>query len=153
MISKRFIQRGTRKLLLRFFFFFFQQREQVTKSLEVFGRSTRLYIVVPFLCPFLCLTFSVVAFYLWCGTLFSRCRISVYQSIVMRCIVATCYNSRVATQPHYISPLLSIAQYLNLTQYKCQCIVYCVYSDDSSANYSALLREGSGHIFQHSHLH
>ena len=56
----------------------FDGEEKVTKSLEVFGRSTRLYIVVPFLCPFLCLTFSVVAYYLWCGTLFSRCRISVY---------------------------------------------------------------------------
>ena len=55
-----------------------EERVTSTKSLEVFGRSTRLYIVVPFVYPFLCLTFSVVAYYLWCGTLFSRCRISVY---------------------------------------------------------------------------
>ena len=30
----------------------FDGEEKVEKSLEVFGRSTRLYIVVPFLCPF-----------------------------------------------------------------------------------------------------
>ena len=109
-------------------------------------------LLSPFFVPFMSY-FSVVTYYLWCGTLFSRCSISAYQSIVMCRIVATCYISCVATQPHYISPVLSIAQYLNLTQYKCKCMAYSVYSDDSSANYSALLREGSGHIFQHPHLH
>ena len=34
----------------------FDGGEKIVKSLKVFGRSTWLYIVVPLLCPFLCLT-------------------------------------------------------------------------------------------------
>ena len=34
----------------------FSGRKKVAKSLEVFERSTRLYIVIPFLCLLLCLT-------------------------------------------------------------------------------------------------
>ena len=40
-----------------------RRRRKVAKSLEVFGRSTRLYIVVPFLCPFLCLTLALSHIY------------------------------------------------------------------------------------------
>ena len=149
MISKRFIYRENAKSVQ-------VQQRQITSmernSCEV-ALSIRTFYSALYCCPFslslLMSIFSVVAYYLWCGTLFSRCRISVYQYIAMCRIVATCYISRVATQPHYISPLLSVAQYFNLIQCKCEYIVYCVYSDDSSANYSALLGEGSGHIFQH----
>ena len=54
MISKRFIRRENGKVwkARQLWSASAERKKNVAKSLEVFGRSTRLYIVVPFLCPF-----------------------------------------------------------------------------------------------------
>ena len=60
MISKWFIKRESTKTCVgTTTVSYFGGEEKVAKSLELFGRSTPLYIVVPFLCPFLCLTLAL----------------------------------------------------------------------------------------------